>query len=352
MRWLAVILLSLICTNMAFARENLVYLTNDLAGEHFLSEHKLKLIEDHHQNIDILAPQVFSLNEQGHIVGHLDEQMFVIAKKYHIKVMPLVINANFDQEMMHRFLNNDTAKANAIQRMINLARENDLYGWQFDFENINIGDKAKFTEFFKDTARALHREKYTLSIAIVPHTTQELKSPYDRYIAQNWSGAFDYKPLGQYADFVTIMSYDNHTSLTTPGPIAPYAWVNKTLKVMLKDIPANKISLGLPAYSGFWHTAQLASATLPEKYSYRSKESQISYRHVISLIKKLKAKVLWNKEWQASYSIVTNDDKLVYLFIENAASFNAKHKLIQKYHLRGFSLWQLNMEDPLIWQTL
>lgn len=351
MRIIILILISLFCLS-AQASEKLFYITNDMAGSAFISQKKLALIKRHAHQINIIAPQIYAMNAHGDIWGNIDKQLLAYAHENHIKIMPLVINSDFNQTLMHDFLQDLAARERAIQEMIRLGKKYHFYGWQFDFENISSKDRDAFSHFFAQTAQALHKKHLTLSIAVVPQASEHLKSDYDRWIYENWSGGYDYKKLGKYADFITLMSYDNHTSLTTPGPIAPYHWVEKTLKLMLKTVPASKISLGLPAYSGYWSTGRLGAASLPEKYSYRSKESQLSYEHIVSLVKKLKALPKWNDDWQSSYAIATNDDKLSYFFIENAASFRAKLQLVSKYHLRGFSVWQLYMEDPGIWNLI
>lgn len=315
-----------------------------------MSEKKLKAIAQHSQKIDIVAPQIYELNGQGHLWGQVDSQLLDLARTKKFNIMPLVINVNFDQTVMHNFLVDETAQARAIEEMLRLAAEYHFYGWQFDFENINAQDKDLYTRFVRKTAAIFHKQGLQLSVAVVPHTADELTNDYDRWIHENWSGAFDYKELGKIADFITLMSYDNHTTLTTPGPIAPLHWVERTLVEVLKSVPANKISLGIPAYSGYWTTGKLRIANIPERYSFRGKASQISYINAKALLAKFNGNVLWNKKWQSSYAILENNNKLDYVFIENAAAFQAKLALVKRYHLRGFSVWQLGMEDSEIWK--
>jgi spore germination protein len=148
------------------------------------------------------------------------------------------------------------------------------------------------------------------------------------------------------------MSYDQHTSLTTPGPIASAAWVEKIILHLLEAIPPTKISLGIPTYSGYWTTNVLGASLVPERYSFRSKEAQIGYPKLTSLLAQFDQKLIWNKQWQSSYAIYDNHGHNEYIFAENAQSFKAKLALAKKYHLRGISVWKLGLEDPAIWNVL
>ena len=76
-------------------------------------------------------------------------------------------------------------------------------------------------ESSRDAARALHEAGFTISAAIV-HQTDDLAGPtgYHRFLADSWR-TFDLAALGKVADFLSVMSYDQHTRRTPPGPVDP-----------------------------------------------------------------------------------------------------------------------------------
>lgn len=331
-----------------YATETIFYAVPDVNDTSF-SAAQIEKIAQQKKRIAIIAPQIYSVNSQGKIAGSIDLPLLKMAKENQIKVMPLIINANFDQDKFHDFLNNPAAIEKAITGMLELCKKHEFYGLQFDFENIHVNDKNRFTDFFRKTAERLQNNGFILSIAVVPRATDVLNDDYDHWNFNNWSGAYDYAALGQAADFVSIMSYDQHTSLTTPGPIAPLDWVEKTLKYILKEVPAAKVSLGIPTYSGYWITKKMGPSTIPEMYRFRSKEMQISYTKVLKILEKSNQSLQWHNAWQSSYVMFSNQDKNEYLFIEDAKSFQAKADLAKRYHLRGISVWRFGLEDPKIW---
>src|SRR5579883_137959 len=351
MRIITIIILTLFISVSAFATnmEKLFYITTDLADFSYNSD-LLKDIKDHANAISIIAPQIYQLDENGIISGNMDSRLLALAKETNIKIMPLIINIHFDQDQFHNFLHNPAAQERAIAGMLALCKKYQFYGLQFDFENININDKTQFTHFFQLAANKLHQNHFILSIAVVPRTSDISYTDYDRWYFNNWSGAYDYEALGKNSDFISIMSYDKHTTLTTPGPLAPMDWVEKTIQNLLKVVPANKLSLGVPTYSGYWTTGMLDPGNVPEKYKYRSKETQISYSMVLSLLSQFNQPLIWHDQWKSSYAMYTHHERNEYLFVEDAQSFKKKLKLVNLYHLRGISVWKLGIEDPAIWK--
>src|SRR5690242_6170279 len=97
------ILLFTISNALAYPIEKLFYLTPDISDS-FFSEEQLQQIENHAKSIDIVAPQIYQMNENGNILGILDLKFLKLAKKNNLKVMPLIINFNFDQKLFHHFL--------------------------------------------------------------------------------------------------------------------------------------------------------------------------------------------------------------------------------------------------------
>ncbi|HVE45056.1 MAG TPA: glycosyl hydrolase family 18 protein [Gammaproteobacteria bacterium] len=346
----AIILLFSASNTFAANIERLFYLTPDTPESSFSAE-QLQKIKNHAKSIDIIAPQIYRLDENGVIWGNIDARLLAVAKENNLNIMPLVINLGFNQAQFHNFLHNPLAQERAILKMLSLCEQYHFYGLQFDFENININDKSEFTRFCQLTANQLHQGGFTMSIAVVPRISDVFYSTYDRWLFENWSGAYDYQALGQSSDFISVMSYDQHTSLTTPGPIATIDWVEKTIQSLLRVVPAKKISLGIPSYSGYWSTGKLDPGNIPEMNTYRSKETQIGYSRALNLLAKFNQSLIWQDQWKSSYIMYNNDEKNEYLFVEDAKSFQAKLELVERYQLRGISVWRLGLEDPAIWEN-
>jgi spore germination protein YaaH len=215
-------------------------------------------------------------------------------------------------------------------------------------EGLNITDRDSFTSFFEETADSLHAHHLQLSAALV-HTVENMggTSAYLDFLFENWRAGYDFKALGQAGDFISIMSYDEHTRRTTPGPVAGADWVERILHYLLAEgVPPGKISMGIPSYSDYWYT------DYTEEKGGFSTARQIHYTEVQFLLGKFNATPAWNAKAGCNYAVWDNDGVFEYLYIEDAQSLKPKLDLLQKYTLRGISVWALGREDPASWEVL
>lgn len=304
-------------------------------------------IISHIQKINIIAPQAYQVNEKGVLWGVVDPQLFDLAKKNHLKIMPLVTNVSFDSGLTHQFLTDQVAQQRAIQEMLTVCKTKQFSGLQIDFEHIMLADKDAYTSFYQALAKTLHENGFLISVTIYPRTINNVPtSDLQRSRLEYWSGGYDYVALGKVSDFVTLMAYDQHGAGTTPGSACEPSWAQNIISYALNYIPAEKISLGLPVHSSYWYTG------FSHKKIYVA-ETDLTYPQVLYLLQKFHAHLLWDNANQLSYAVFNNDDDLnEYIFPEDARSFQAKLALVKKYKLRGVSLWHLGAEDPQIWQVL
>ncbi len=319
--------------------ENLFYITP--APDGLFTAVQLQHLEKHANALDIIAPQVFTLNARGDVNGSLDPHLLAIAQKKHLKVMPLITNVDFDQSLFHDFLSNPEREGEAIQRLLALCKVNQLYGIQFDFENIAKEDRDKLTHFFQSTADTFHQQGLAISIAVVPRDPSHARTDHADTSLDTWSGAYNYQALGKASDFVSMMTYDQHTTLTEPGPIAAYNWVEQSIKLLLNDVPSKKLSLGIPTYSGCW-----------AEDNHGSKRTALSFTKVQQLIETHQLSLKWHRQWKVPYThfkLDGNNASLYSLYVENSSAFRAKKALAKKYRLRGISVWKFGLEDPSIW---
>ena len=298
--------------------------------------------------ISIIAPQVFALDSLGDIGGSIDPRIVATARAQGVKVVPLVMNPGFDQPSIHRVLNVVTARANAIRNLAALCRDNHLDGIQFDIENVHVSDRDAFTSFVRESVDSVHHAGCTLSAAVVPRTgTDPGTSDYHRWIDDNWRNVYDYKALADTLDFISYMTYAQHTGGSTAGPVAGFPWMDASLKYVLSlGVPPSRVSLGIPAYSDYWY-----SAYNPVTGS-RMRGDDIAYPSIVALLARAGAEPHWDDVQKASFAMWENHGVFELAWLEDARAFAAKLALVRRYGLRGYSVWLLGLEDPRTWDVV
>jgi len=355
------LIITLILISISFSAlslTNLFYSMRDNDVPHLRDHYRvLNDIKKHHQKIDILIPQAYVINPEGVLYKFVEPETAQATKKYNIKLMPLVTNEDFNANKVNRFLQNKTAEQRAIDSLVTVCKQKKYYGFQIDFEHLPERDRTLFTEFYQGTANALHHAGCKVSIAIVPARqsipVSDVLLKRDIY----WAGAYDQKQIGKVSDFVVLMTYNQHGAMTPPGPNAGYALDKKAVEHALKNIPKQKVFLGIPTTSNYWTMAPIDNTFKNIKMTLNDKPISpdvaqavaISYEQVKLLQKKHHLKWLWDKQSKVHYAMFDYQDFYRYVFIEDAASFAAKRQLAKQYHLGGIAVFRLGTEDHNIW---
>ena len=298
--------------------------------------------------ISIVSPQVFALDSAGNITGSIDPRVIAAARAYSVKLVPLVMNPGFSQPAIHRVLTVPAARTNAVRNLAALCRANQLDGIQLDIENVHVSDRDAFTSFVRESVDSVHRAGCSLSAAVVPRTGEPTgPSSYHKYIDENWRNAFDYKALADTLDFISYMTYAQHTGGSTPGPVAGYPWMETSLKHVLSlGVPPSKISLGIPAYSDYWFSAYDSSGGV------RMRGDDVSYPSLMAILAKAGVKPEWERVQKAPFAMWESHGVFELAWLEDARAFKAKLALVRKHKLRGYSVWLLGLEDPATWNII
>src|SRR6266849_4284868 len=286
------------------------------------------------KNIDqitILGPQVYTVDSLGIVFGELDPRVLALAKAHRVKLMPLVVNEAFNQPALRKLLADTAARGRATRSLVQLCQQNSFWGIQFDIENVNIQDRDLLTTWYRETASALHRGGFTLSIAVV-HRTEDNAGPtaYHRFLQDSWRAGYDLAALAQAGDFISLMTYSENTDY------------------FLKYVPREKLSLGIPTYGDHWFARE--DRTIPERA--RSWSETVGWTWGASIAERHGAAMQWDSVAGVPYAYFSNGGVYEWVFLENARSFREKMNLARTYRLRGFSVWVLRPEDPAIWDIL
>lgn len=299
--------------------------------------------------IDILAPQVYTVDSLGIVWGSLDPRVMRLATARGVKVMPLVVNEGFDHGALRRLLADTAARSRATASMADICRRSGYWGMQFDIENVNIQDRDLLTAWYAATARALRAVGCKISIAVV-HRTEESagETAYHRFLQGSWRAAYDVEALGRAGDFISLMTYSQNTRRTPPGPVAGIAWMRDNVEYFLRYVPREKLSLGIPTYGYHWFTRW--DAGIPERA--RSWNESVSWQWGSGLAEREGAKIQWDSTQGVPFAGYPRGGVYEWVFLEDVRSFRIKQDLARSRNLRGFSVWVLGPEDPAIWDVL
>jgi len=294
-----------------------------------------KALESYKKNIksiDVIAPQVYGVNAVGELKGGLDYDFVKLAEDNDVKIMPLVTNSNFSETILDKILEDTAIQDKIIKAMVEEGKKVGYWGWQFDFEQMKSDHRDKYSAFVKRAYSEFKKNNLVFSVAVISQISLN-PNDYPNNLWQRVIGVYDYKALGANSDFLSIMSYDQPAS---GGPVASLDWQKKVVRFAIGQVPAEKLSLGIPFYYWKWDdkTGKLVDigtfGRIAELFQYP--------RQII--------KKGWDPTYQVAWVNYTQAKKTYTAWYEDSQSFSRKVDLALLFRMHGFSAWALGQEDP------
>jgi spore germination protein YaaH len=262
--------------------------------------------------------------------------------------MPIIVNPGFNQDNFHKLVTDAAARRKMIDAIAAESKKQGYIGFQFDFENIIETDRDALTVLVTEAAQAMHQAGLLLSIATVPNAPGTAgEGGFSKWIFANWRAAYDLKGIGAAVDLLCLMTYDEHTRYTPPGPVAGHQWTVANLEYALKLVPKEKLSLGIPVYGYRWYAGDPSTDGKPNV-----RAETVGGADVKQLIDAFHPQVQWDEEDRASFFRFYRDATREWVYYTDARTFQARYSLVAASGIQGFCSWVLGKEDPAIWDLL
>jgi len=306
----------------------------------------VKSFTDHVDKVDILVPAWYSVDANGLVWGGPNPIVLKIAAEHHVPVMPIV--ALMTQADLHKLFTTPAARSAFIASLVSECAKYAYSGFQIDFENVSWTDRDLLSSFVAETAGGLHRQNLQLSIATVPNAPgYPGKSAYAHWLYANWRGGYDLKALAQSVDLICLMTYDQNTRWTEPGPVAGYPWTVENLDYALQSVPKEKLSLGIPLYGYHWFPGDPDEDEKPKPSAEYIGQPEIDqYKAAYH------PQIEWDSADRTAWFYFYRDDTREWVFYTDKRGFQERLNLVHARGLQGFCSWVLGNEDPEIWSIL
>ena len=292
------------------------------------------------EGVNVVSPSFFYIDEEGKFKENVGERGKAYVDWAHgngYKVWPMVSNAVAAKESLQitsEIMNSYENRKALIEQIVDACVTYDLDGINIDFENMKQEDKDMYSRFIIELTPRLNEMGMVVSVDVTAPDGGE-----------TWSMCFDRNVIGDVADYIVFMAYDqNGISSTTAGTTAGYNWVKLNLVKFLQteEIESDKLILGIPFYTRIW-TEDANGEVI--------RSSTVNMEDIESVLPDNIQKT-WDDETKQYYVEYQEGNDTRKIWIEDVESLKEKVSLVNENKLAGVASWQKGMETDDVWQML
>ena len=288
--------------------------------------------------INVVSPAFYHLNTDGELEENIGEEGKVYIDWAHsngYQVWAMVQNAGSGMmDVTSEIMNHYDNRQALIEKIVEGCMEYNLDGINIDFENMKKEDIDLFSRFIIELEPRLKEIGAVLSVDVTAPDGSD-----------TWSLCFDRTVLGDVADYLIFMAYDQYgASSDQAGTTAGYNWVELNIKKFLEtyEVESEKLVLAIPLYARLWTIDNNGivdgRTAIPMNQIDDAIPSDVERK--------------WDDELKQNYVEYKEDGETKQMWIEDIDSLKEKVSLIKEYNLGGVASWELGMETEDVWGML
>ena len=288
--------------------------------------------------INVVSPAFYHLNTDGELEENIGEEGKVYIDWAHsngYQVWAMVQNAGSGMmDVTSEIMNHYDNRQALIEKIVEGCMEYNLDGINIDFENMKKEDIDLFSRFIIELEPRLKEIGAVLSVDVTAPDGSD-----------TWSLCFDRTVLGDVADYLIFMAYDQYgASSDQAGTTAGYNWIELNIKKFLEtyEVESEKLVLAIPLYARLWTI---------DNNGIVDGRTAIPMNQIDDVIPS-DVERKWDDELKQNYVEYTEDGETKQMWIEDIDSLKEKVSLIKEYNLGGVASWELGMETEDVWGML
>lgn len=287
-------------------------------------------------SVNVICPTWFEYVGSGEMSSSLDLDYIEWAKNNQDNIWPVF--TSFNKDKTHELMNNKVNRSRIIEAIISNIVYHNLEGVNLDIENVYLKDKYAYVTFVYELSRELRELDKILSVDVTIMGGSEYYSLF-----------LDRPAIARVADYLCIMSYDEHWS-TSPisGSVSSYDWMKSGVEEIMEIVPKEKLLLGVPLYSREW--SETISTKVVNKMDVKSKT--LSIRYIDEYFEEHDYPVLWDNTDKQYYMAYFEDSSIKKVWFEEEKSIAYKTSLVNELGLPGVFTWQRRFGTEEIWNVI
>ncbi len=240
-----------------------------------------------------------------------------------------VISSNFNGSS--NFLKDRAKRQPLYDKLLSMKQTSKYFeSWNINFENMHLPEKDAYFTFLKEAKEFSSANGLTLYVTVFAKFDKDPNMFETKTI-------HDYKAISQYADYIIVMGYDypmtNGKNTEQYEPNSPNPWLDDVLNYSVRQVPPQKLILGLPLYGYGFNTK---SKTTQIKSAY-------TYNQIKNIIKINDTSPLYDEKTGEMY-IIRGNERIIY---DNKDTLDTKKRIALKYGVDKVFYWRFGRDEGI-----
>ncbi|MEC1524178.1 glycosyl hydrolase family 18 protein [Neobacillus niacini] len=289
--------------------------------------------------VNVVSPTWFSLTGNDGTISNLaslEYSKWAQSKGY--QVWGLFSNS-FDPVLTHEALKDFETRQKIIVQLLHYSQMYQLQGINFDIENVYPADGLLVTQLMREATPYLHEAGLLVSMDITFYAGEN----------NNWSSFYERDKLAGILDYLIIMAYDEHPgSSPVAGSVSSLPWVETNLQNLLKQVPKEKLILGVPLYTRLWKEQMKEDGTIEVS------SQSMSMAKVKEWLAEKGIQPVYDEASGQNYAeyYAAEENTTYKVWVEDGLSLRKRANLAANYQLAGMASWSRVFGDETAWTAL
>jgi peptidoglycan/xylan/chitin deacetylase (PgdA/CDA1 family)/spore germination protein YaaH/GT2 family glycosyltransferase len=272
----------------------------------------------HADQIAVAAFTGLLVQKDGTVVDRIDPALLALARSRGLAVQAVLQNLDAASVDWSEVPLDEKGRARLIDRIDAACERHDLSGVHIDLEA--LGDWDGVTALVRELAVRLRLRGREVDV--------EVPALLDGATLAR---------LGEVADRVVVMAYDEHDEAGPAGPIASEAFVGASLSAAAAAVPAGRLAAGLGIYGYDW----TGEGGAP-----------VSFVEAAAAAKEARTPLKWDPASGTATARLADEEGAHEVWLLDGASLWNQLAVARDSGISTVALWRLGGEDPGVWAAL
>ena len=303
------------------------------------------------KSVNVISPTWYEIKDnEGDFSSIASKEYIEEAHGLGLEVWGLISDFRYDDTSkgyyINQVINKTSTRRKLIDNLIKEAIDMDLDGINIDFEKISSANGESFVQFIRELSIECRKLDIVLSV--------------DMYVPIESNLYYDRASVGEAADYVIVMGYDEHwAGCGSAGSTASIGFVTDGIKNTLLEVEPSRVINAIPFYTRVWKEIPEELAGPDDEIiedsvfgNYALSSFAVGMGTAKSYLSKNGATPVWLDECGQYYGEYKKDGVTYRIWLEEEESTKLKLNVMKEYNLGGVACWKLGLEEKEIWTVI